>query len=182
MAAGRTWSAPTSDSDCCLPFHIRSAKPSATCQEAGRPGRKEAELIVGSSELERDSADVLTLWPRAGSGLQLSSSHREEELRKKLVRDLEPFLIAQGKEGLLGAVLGGFDGRRGMVYHLAVRPIYRRQGIGQALMQELERRMRAKGCHKSYLLVTPGSREAQAFYRALGWDSRDLRVMGNSMA
>ncbi len=79
---------------------------------------------------------------------------------------------------LIGAVMGGFDGRRGLIYHLAVAPEARQQGTGVALMAELETRLKAKGCLKSYLLVTRENADVLAFYRARGWDVMDMYLMG----
>lgn len=79
---------------------------------------------------------------------------------------------------MIGAVMGGYDGRRGMVYHLAVDVAHRHQGIGRALMAELERRLKAKGCLKCYLLVTRDNPEALDTYRRLGWEIMDLQILG----
>ena len=125
-----------------------------------------------------DLQAVLNLWRTAGTGIQLSPSDRPEEIHKKLQRDPDLFLVAEEEGRIVGAVLGGFDGRRGMVYHLAVDPSLRRRGIGRALMVEMETRLRAKGCLKYYLLITHGNAEARHFYRALGWERMELNVMG----
>lgn len=81
----------------------------------------------------------------------------------------------------MGTVLGGYDGRRGMVYHLAVARELRRHGIGARLMQELESRLRSLGCLKYYLLMTPDNREAQLFYEVLDWERMDLHVIGEQL-
>ena len=67
---------------------------------------------------------------------------------------------------LVGTVIGGFDGRRGMVYHLAVAPAYRRRWVASRLMAEVEERLRAKGCIKCYLLVRPDNDEAMEYYES----------------
>ncbi len=127
---------------------------------------------------DADVREVLDLWSTAGAGVQLSPSDQPEEIRKKLRRDPDLFLVAEEEGKIVGAVLGGFDGRRGMVYHLAVAHHARRKGIGELLMQELETRLRAKGCLKYYLLVTPDNTEAIDFYGQLGWERMELNVMG----
>ena len=75
---------------------------------------------------------------------------------------------------VIGSVLGGFDGRRGMMYHLAVDHQYRQQGVASALVDELERRLRAKGCIRYYLLVTTDNDPAIRFYERRGWERMDL--------
>jgi len=125
-----------------------------------------------------DYEAVIELWQRAGPGIQLSVSDQPEEIQKKLTRDPDLFLVAEENGSLIGTVLGGFDGRRGMVYHLAVRPGLRRQGTGTALMEELEARLREKGCRKYYLLVTKDNQAALDFYASQGSEMMPLYVLG----
>jgi ribosomal protein S18 acetylase RimI-like enzyme len=128
-----------------------------------------------------DWPQVLALWQAAGPGIHLGASDSPDEIRKKWAHDPELFLVAEDNAVLVGAVLGGFDGRRGLVYHLAVAPHRRRRGIGRALMAEIERRLAAKGCFKSYLLATPDNRQAVDFYRQLGWEVMDMVLMGKEL-
>ena len=139
-------------------------------------------MQIREFNVEGDYDIVRTLWREAGSGIQLSLSDEQEEIRKKLNRDPDLFLVAEEGKLIVGAVLGGFDGRRGMVYHLAVQPEYRERGIGRALMEELEHRLRAKGCLKYYLLVTKDNQEALAFYRQMGCEEMELLVMGKKLS
>lgn len=125
-------------------------------------------------EYPRDTAAVLELWSSAGPGIHLGRSDQPAELEKKLARDPDLFLVAEVEGKIVGAVMGGFDGRRGMMYHLAVAPDYRGNGIASSLVDELERRLRAKGCLRYYLLVTKDNEEAMRFYEARGWQRLDL--------
>jgi ribosomal protein S18 acetylase RimI-like enzyme len=100
------------------------------------------------------------------------------EISKKVQRDPDMFLVAEADGRLIGSVIGGFDGRRGMIYHLAVAVEYRQQGIGAALMDEVERRLKAKGCLKSYLLVVAGNEDAVRYYQKRGWQEMDVTIMG----
>jgi ribosomal protein S18 acetylase RimI-like enzyme len=127
---------------------------------------------------EKDWPNVHALWARCGPGVQFSRSDEPAEIQKKLTRDPDLFVVAEQEGRLVGAVMGGFDGRRALVYHLAVAPEARQQGIGRALMAEVEARLREKGCLKSYLLVTKDNAGALAFYRELGWDVMDMHLMG----
>jgi ribosomal protein S18 acetylase RimI-like enzyme len=135
-------------------------------------------MHIRTFDYDADLEAVLGLWSDAGAGIQLHRSDEPSEIRKKLQRDPDLFLVAETDGRIVGAVLGGFDGRRGMVYHLAVARRFRRKGIGARLMDALEGRLRAKGCLKYYLLVTPDNREAIALYQGLGWEIMDLLVMG----
>lgn len=129
-----------------------------------------------------DYPRVYDLWSQAGPGIHLRRSDETGEIEKKLRRDPDLFILAEVDGALVGTVLGGFDGRRGMMYHLAVDPAHRRQGIGEALMAELERRLLAKGCIRYYLLVTPDNEDAIHFYEARGWERIDLYAYGKDLA
>lgn len=130
---------------------------------------------------DEDWQAVHALWARCGPGVQFSRSDEPAEVLKKLRRDPDLFLVAEQDERIVGAVMGGYDGRRGLVYHLAVAPEVRRLGLGKALMDEVEARLREKGCLKCYLLVTKDNAEALSFYRELGWEVMDMHLMGKAL-
>ena len=122
-----------------------------------------------------DYSAVLALWETAGPGLHVGRSDSPQEILKKMQRDPDLFLVAEIDAQIVGTVIGGFDGRRGMIYHLGVLPEYRRSGIGRALMAEVEIRLQNKGCLKSYLMVVDDN-EAAKFYEACGWEIQNVRL------
>jgi ribosomal protein S18 acetylase RimI-like enzyme len=129
----------------------------------------------------QDFPAVLHLWMTAGPGIQVRRSDEPEHIQRKLLRDPDLFLVAESGGEIVGTVLGGFDGRRGMMYHLAVAQQVRRQGIARALMGELENRLRARDCIRYYLLVTPDNQEAMRFYENHGWERMDLFAYGKDL-
>jgi ribosomal protein S18 acetylase RimI-like enzyme len=123
---------------------------------------------------------VLALWQNAGDGLGIGRSDTRAEIAKKLQRDPDLFLVAEDDGTIIGTVIGGYDGRRGLIYHLAVARAYRERGIGTLLMNEVERRLRAKGCLRAYLLVKRGNEQVVEFYRQRGWETMDVTLMAKS--
>ncbi|HET9808984.1 MAG TPA: GNAT family N-acetyltransferase [Candidatus Limnocylindria bacterium] len=69
-------------------------------------------------------------------------------------RPLDPglFLLALDERGLAATALGGWDGRRGWLYHVAVRPDRRRHGLGGRMVRTIEERLRERGCPKVNLI------------------------------
>jgi ribosomal protein S18 acetylase RimI-like enzyme len=90
----------------------------------------------------------------------------------------ELFLVAMDAGCVIGTVLGGYDGHRGWVYALAVKPSHRNLGIATALMGEIERRLAAAGCAKINLQVRASNPGVVAFYRALGYETEERVSMG----
>lgn len=123
-----------------------------------------------------DLLKTQALWRSIEKGVSLGSSDTPEEIKKKLLRDPDLFLVAEEDGEIVGTVIGGFDGRRGLIYHLAVSASFRRRGIGSKLMKEVETRLKAKGCIRSYLLVTTDNHEAMKYYKDLGWTQMDYVV------
>ncbi len=128
-----------------------------------------------------DYSAVIHLWENAGPGIHVRRSDQPEEIAKKMQRDPDLFLVAECDGSIVGSVVGGFDGRRGMMYHLAVQSEYRQRGIASQLMEELERRLRQKGCIKYYLLVTKDNQTAIEFYEKRGWERMDLYIYGKDL-
>lgn len=138
-------------------------------------------MLIREFDLSRDFEAVLALWRAAAPGVNVGPSDTREELAKKLARDPDLFLVMEDEEHIVASVIGGFDGRRGMVYHLAVAADQRGRDLGTALMTELEARLRAKGCRKYYLLVKPDNLGVVAFYRKLGWGEMPLTILGKEI-
>jgi ribosomal protein S18 acetylase RimI-like enzyme len=130
-----------------------------------------------------DYDQVYQLWESIEKGVRVGRSDTPREIEKKLSRDPDLFLVAEWDGRIIGSVIGGFDGRRGLIYHLAVASEFRGNGIGSQLMDELENRLRAKGCLKSYLLVTLDNTEAEEYYKKHGWQPMDqqVRIMGKEL-
>jgi ribosomal protein S18 acetylase RimI-like enzyme len=128
-----------------------------------------------------DYPKVYALWQMSGSGIQLRKSDQPGEIEKKIQRDPDLFLVAEFENQIIGAVMGGYDGRRGIMYHLAVANEFRNQGIATGLEDELERRMKAKGCIRYYLLVTKDNPQAIQFYENRNWEKLDLFVYAKNL-
>jgi ribosomal protein S18 acetylase RimI-like enzyme len=129
-----------------------------------------------------DYEPVFALWKSIERGVHTGRSDTPAEIEKKLARDPDLFLVAEAEGDIIGSVIGGYDGRRGLVYHLAVHSAFRGMGIGSHLMDELESRLRAKGCLKCYLLVTTDNPEAEIYYQQRGWQHMgSVRLFGKEL-
>jgi ribosomal protein S18 acetylase RimI-like enzyme len=128
-----------------------------------------------------DYEALIVLWGSAGEGIHLGDSDSLPELTKKYEHDPELFLVADNDGEIVGSVIGGFDGRRGLIYHLAVKAEERRRGLGSSLMDEIEVRLRGKGCRRVYLLVTDDNRAAMRFYEKRGWGEMNLHVYAKNL-
>lgn len=125
--------------------------------------------LIREFQYPQDYESAARLWKDMEKGVRFSRSDVPAEIEKKLTRDPDLFLVAELDDELVGTVIGGFDGRRGMVYHLAVAHAHRRRGIAEALMREIEKRLVARGCIRALLLAHADNVEARALYEKQDW-------------
>ena len=119
-----------------------------------------------------DFTAVISLWQDAG--LELNRSDSFEGIERKLERDPDLFLVGEEDHQILAAIMAGFDGRRCWVYHMAVHPYGQGRGWGALLLEELEKRVKAKGCEKVNLLLEPSYTEVITFFERLEYRHNDL--------
>jgi ribosomal protein S18 acetylase RimI-like enzyme len=130
-----------------------------------------------------DYPPALKLWQGIETGVSVGRSDSLEEIEKKIQRDPDLFLLAEAEGEIIGTVIGGYDGRRGLIYHLAVRQDFRKQGIGDMLLGEVEKRLQARGCVKCYLLIVADNEYAARFYEKHGWsEMTGNRIFGKEFA
>lgn len=128
-----------------------------------------------------DLPEILALWKRT-PGIDVDVSDTPAELAKLIAQDPGLCLVAEAGGGLVGTVLGGWDGRRGRIYHLAVDRAQRRRGIGRALLGELERRLAERGCIRAHLHIAGANTAAHPFYERLGWQRMDATAWRKDLA
>lgn len=107
--------------------------------------------------------------------------------------DLEGFTLFLGMNGdlcfvleehdrIAGSVMAGQDGRRGYIYHLAVRTDLQGTGAGKTLMMEVESALAGAGIEKAHLFIFSDN-PAIGFYERLGWHlRRDIEVMSKVLS
>ena len=122
-----------------------------------------------------DYSSVFELWKEAG--LEIRPGDDLDGVRLKLERDPDLFLVAEEAGLIIGSVIGGWDGRRGFVWHLATKPGYQRKGIGRALVRQVEERLRKKGAVIVYAMILTRNKRSRDFFTAYGYENRGDQVI-----
>ena len=99
-------------------------------------------------------------------------------IAKKLEVQPELLFVGEITGAIVGAVMAGYDGVRGWIYHLAVAPERRRRGFATQLVRAAESGLRALGCPKVNIQVRATNTEVVAFYRRLGYEVEERVSMG----
>ena len=129
---------------------------------------------------ESDRAGVIALWNEAFPG-NSPWNVPDEDIDRKLKIQKELFIVAEYENDIIGSAMAGFDGHRGWVYYVAVLKKYRKQNVGEALMNHVERELVKIGCTKLNLQVRSTNTEVIDFYKRLGYSTEDRVSMAKRL-
>jgi len=127
-----------------------------------------------------DSDALCALWRRAFPD-DPPGNAPELLIESKLGVQPELLLVGELSGAIVGAVMAGFDGVRGWIYHLAVLPEHRRRGFASGLVRAAEQGLQALGCPKVNLQIRATNQEVIAFYRSLGYQIEERISMGRRL-
>ncbi|MEI7492571.1 MAG: GNAT family N-acetyltransferase [Bacteroidota bacterium] len=121
-----------------------------------------------------EASDILAaieLW-KTMKGLAIRGSDNIRDLTDHVNMNRKHNFVAVSEKQMVGTVLGGFDGRRGYIYHLAVKQGFRNKGIGRELMESCFRSFKEINVSKCHMMVLQDNTEAQEFYKKIGCEQR----------
>lgn len=128
-----------------------------------------------------DYFGALDLW-KSLPGLGLSSADEQAAINSFLNKNQDTCFVALDENKVIGTVLGGSDGRRGYLYHLAIHKDYQRLGLGRQLSEKCLASLRSLGLKKCHIFVISSNKEGLRFWEKLGWLLRkDILVMSKDL-
>jgi ribosomal protein S18 acetylase RimI-like enzyme len=117
---------------------------------------------------------VLASWRAAGA--QPTHTDDVESITRLVTFDPDALIIADEDGDIVGSVIAAWDGWRGSIYRLTVKPTHRRAGLGLRLLGEAERRLAAKRAVRLAAIVVEDDARAVGFWRASGWEQQTRRL------
>jgi ribosomal protein S18 acetylase RimI-like enzyme len=114
--------------------------------------------------------------------LGLSSADEFSAIDLFLNKNPDTCFVAVDDGKIIGTVLGGSDGRRGYLYHLAVQKTYQKIGLGKELSEKCLSALSSKGIKKCHIFVISSNIEGYRFWEKMGWLLRkDILVMSKDL-
>ena len=113
----------------------------------------------------------MDLW-KSTPGVGLSSADEKEPIEGFLARNPGLSFVAEHEGMIVGTILCGHDGRRGLIHHLVTSASFRRRGLGRLLLRAGLQALRADGIEKCHLLVFQSNESGLAFWRSVSATER----------
>ena len=124
---------------------------------------------------------VYQLWMSCtGMGLN-NLDDSQEGIERFLERNPDTCFVAEDEDNkkIIGVIMAGNDGRRGYIYHTAVDPQYRNQGIATLLVENVLSALERQGINKVAMVVFEKNTSGNAFWERLGFTKRDDLIYRN---
>jgi N-acetylglutamate synthase len=120
------------------------------------------EMTIG------DYDEVYCLWEQT-EGLNLEEGDSREGIDIYLRRNQGFCFVAYADGHIVGTVLCGHEGRRGILRHLAVKREYRGKGIARALINQCLSALAKDGIKKCNTFVLDENVEGLLFWEHMKW-------------
>lgn len=124
------------------------------------------------AEMSIADYDAVYRLLNATPGIRLRSADSREATERYLLRNPGMSFVARLGSRIVGCVMSGHDGRRGYLYHLAVGPDFRRQGVGSRLVASCLEKLAEAGIGKTHVQVVAENDLAHKFWMNRGWQRR----------
>ncbi|MBQ6387321.1 MAG: GNAT family N-acetyltransferase [Ruminococcus sp.] len=119
-----------------------------------------------------DYEEVFAMW-RITTRRALSKADEKSQIERYLQRNEGMSQVAVIDGRIVGTVLAGHDGRRGLIHHMAVLPAYRRRHIGHKLAEKAIEQITADGIDKTHIFCYQNNETGQRFWSDFGFVKRD---------
>ena len=107
-----------------------------------------------------------------GFGIRSIDDSREG-VERFIRRNPTTSMVACENGRIVGAILCGHDGRRGCLYHVCVHEDYRKQGIGQKMVEACLAALKCEHVNKVNLIAFKKNDVGNHFWQGMGWTFRE---------
>ena len=119
---------------------------------------------------------MVALWAEAGLAVPT-----EDEWSVLAADNTSVLLAAEAGDRLLGCAVAAFDGWRAYIYHVAVTPEARHEGVAHALMSAAEAHLREAGAKYVFVMVPESNTDGLALAASIGYLPEGDIVLSKAM-
>ena len=90
-------------------------------------------------------------------------------------------MVGEIDDELIATVMAGYEGHRGWINYLAVKPRHQKNGYGRLLMETAEKLLHERNCPKINLQIRRSNTDVINFYSAIGYYDDNVIGLGKRL-
>ncbi len=126
------------------------------------------DVIIRKFKIE-DYDNLIELWNETDLPYKPKGRDRKEKIANELNSSNAVFLVAELKNEIIGSIFGTHDGRKGWINRLAVSPKYRKKGLAQKLIEEIEKHLNNNGIEIIACLIEEWNNSSMKLFEKAGY-------------
>ncbi|HEX3049288.1 MAG TPA: GNAT family N-acetyltransferase [Aggregatilineaceae bacterium] len=119
--------------------------------------------------ITKDYEAIKALWEAAGLPIKAGGRDSREQFERQMAGGTQTVLGVWDGDCLVAVVVATHDGRKGWINRLAVRPDYRRQGLGQLVVDAAETALQKQGMQIIAALIEDSNSASLALFEQAGY-------------
>jgi ribosomal protein S18 acetylase RimI-like enzyme len=112
----------------------------------------------------KDYKEIIELWKNDQCIVLHYRDDSKKSINNFIKKNPNTCFTVEFKKEIIGTIMGGNDGRRGLIYHLFVKLEHRKNGIGKKLLEKAEKGYKKEGIGKIYLLALKKNKIGNEFW------------------
>ena len=126
-----------------------------------------------------DEENVVNLWKRCELTRGWNDPYKDIRFAQKGGTSTVLVGIVEGR--IVASVMVGHDGHRGVLYYLAVDPVFQKRGFGKAAVISAETWLRDRGVWKINLMVRSENEKTGRFYERMDYEINPVISFGKRL-
>jgi len=129
---------------------------------------------------KEDETRMIDLWETCKLVVPWNDPGKDIQIKMGNSPDL--FFVGETRHQIVASCMAGYDGHRGWIYYLAVRPDSRHRGIASRMMDHAVLKLKALGCPKINIMVRDSNKGVISFYEQIGFQKDPVTVLSKRLA
>ncbi len=126
-----------------------------------------------------DEKALIQLWNECG--LTVPWNDPVKDIQRKRAENPDLLFVGIKDQTLIASCIAGYDGHRGWIYYLAVKPAYQHQQLARKMVCHAEKRLIELGCPKINLMVRKTNASVIRFYQSIGYTDDPVVVLSRRL-
>ncbi len=128
---------------------------------------------------DADVERVASLWRDCGLTRAWNDPYRDIQFSRD--GETSTILVGEIDDRVVASVMVGHDGHRGVLYYLAVDPLFQKRGLGKATHAAAVNWLRERGVWKINLMVRSENETVRGFYESMGYAINPVLSLGKKI-